>query len=52
MGDASGLRDIQRAVEIASDAGSSELGRASNNLAVSVRVLGDLRRGHELMGRR
>jgi tetratricopeptide (TPR) repeat protein len=49
MGDASGLQDLEQAIELASAAGSPDVARASNNLAVSVRVLGDLRRGHELM---
>jgi class 3 adenylate cyclase/tetratricopeptide (TPR) repeat protein len=49
LGDASGLDDIEHAIEIASAAGSPEIARASNNLAVAVRMLGDLRRGHELM---
>jgi predicted ATPase/class 3 adenylate cyclase len=50
MGDASGLEDLTRAVEIARTAGSSEIGRAVNNLAVSKWTLGDLRAGRELMG--
>jgi class 3 adenylate cyclase/tetratricopeptide (TPR) repeat protein len=50
-GDAAGLEDLERAIEIASAAGSSDVARASNNLAVSVWFLGDLRRGHELMER-
>jgi class 3 adenylate cyclase/tetratricopeptide (TPR) repeat protein len=49
MGDAGGLVDLQRAVEIATEAGSPEVARASNNLSVSVWILGDLRRGLELM---
>jgi class 3 adenylate cyclase/tetratricopeptide (TPR) repeat protein len=49
LGDASGLADLERAVEIASAAVSPELARAWNNLAVSVWTLGDLRRGLELM---
>ncbi len=45
LGDASGLEDLERAIEIALAAGSSEVARATNNLAVSVRFLkGDLRR--------
>ena len=51
-GDAAGLEDLERAIEIASAAGSSDVARASNNLAVSVWFLGDLRRGHELMRER
>lgn len=49
MGDAGGLVDLQRAVEIATEAGSPEVARASNNLSVSVWILGDLRRGLQLM---
>jgi tetratricopeptide (TPR) repeat protein len=48
-GDASGLQDLERAIEIALAAGSSEVARAANNLAVSVWSLGDLRRGLSLM---
>ncbi|HEU0305243.1 MAG TPA: adenylate/guanylate cyclase domain-containing protein [Gaiellaceae bacterium] len=48
-GDASGLEDLERAIEIAVAAGSSEVARALNNLAVSVRAFGDLRRGRRLM---
>jgi predicted ATPase/class 3 adenylate cyclase len=50
MGDASGLDDLARAVEIARTAGSSEVARAVNNLAVSKWTLGDLRAGRELLG--
>jgi predicted ATPase/class 3 adenylate cyclase len=50
MGDASGLEDLARAVEIARAAGSSEIARAVNNLAVSTWTLGDLHAGRELMG--
>jgi class 3 adenylate cyclase/tetratricopeptide (TPR) repeat protein len=49
MGDARGLEDLERAVDIASATGSPEVARASNNLSVSVWVLGDIRRGLELM---
>ncbi len=35
MGDATGLQDLERAVEIAAAAGSAEVARAYNNLAVS-----------------
>ena len=35
-GDAGGLEDLERAIEIASAAGSSDVARASNNLSVSV----------------
>ena len=49
MGDASGLRDLELAVEMSLTAGSPDVARASNNLAHSVRMLGDLRRGTELM---
>ena len=48
-GDAGGLEDIERAVEIALSAGSPEVARASNNLAISVWALGDLRRGVDLL---
>ena len=50
MGDAAGLQDLERAVEIAAAAGSAEVARAYNNLAVSAWSLGDLRRGLRLMG--
>ncbi len=50
MGDATGLRDLERAIEIAAAAGSAEVGRAYNNLAVSTWSLGDLRGGLRLMG--
>jgi predicted ATPase/class 3 adenylate cyclase len=50
IGDAAGLRDIERAIEIATAAGSSEVARAANNLAVSTWMLGDLRGGSRLMG--
>jgi class 3 adenylate cyclase/predicted ATPase len=49
QGDAGGLEDIERAVEIAHAAGSAQVARAANNLAVSVWALGDLRRGISLM---
>ena len=49
MGDSSGLEDLERAVEIAVAAGSSEVARAANNLAISVLALGDLRRARRLM---
>jgi class 3 adenylate cyclase/tetratricopeptide (TPR) repeat protein len=49
LGDPSGLQDLEHAIEIAVAAGSSEVARASNNLAVSVRLFGDLRRGRRLM---
>ena len=49
VGDAAALRDLEQAVEIAAATGSSEVARASNNLAVSYRMLGDLRRGSRLM---
>jgi hypothetical protein len=42
-GDSSGLGDLERAMEIAAAAGSSEVARAANNLAVSFWTLGDLR---------
>ncbi|HXG77194.1 MAG TPA: AAA family ATPase [Gaiellaceae bacterium] len=48
-GDRGGLADLERAIEVAGAAGASELGRAWNNLAVSVWVLGDLRRALELV---
>ena len=48
-GEAAGIQDLERAVEIATAAGLTEVARASNNLAVSVMALGDLRRGRELM---
>ena len=50
MGDASGLDDLERAVEIALAAGSAEVARAFNNLAISTWAMGDLRRGRVLMG--
>ncbi len=49
MGDADGIEDLERAVAIALAAGSASVVRASHNLAVSVWVLGDLRRGRRLM---
>ncbi len=49
MGDAAGVEDLERAVAMAVAAGSSSVARAYNNLAVSVWVLGDLRRGRRLM---
>ena len=49
IGDVSGLDELERAVAIAEAAGSSSVARASNNLAVSVWELGDLRRGRRLM---
>jgi tetratricopeptide (TPR) repeat protein len=49
QGDAGGLDDLERAVEIALAAGSAEVARASNNLAVLVWALGDLRRGVSLL---
>jgi class 3 adenylate cyclase/tetratricopeptide (TPR) repeat protein len=49
MGDASGVEDLERAVAMAVAAGSSSVARAYNNLAVSVWILGDLRRGRQLM---
>jgi class 3 adenylate cyclase/tetratricopeptide (TPR) repeat protein len=49
MGDATGLEDLERAIEIAVAAGSSEVARAANNLAISVLALGDLRRARRLM---
>ena len=49
MGDATGLDDLERAIAIAVEAGSSSVARAYNNLAVSVWALGDLRRGRRLM---
>ncbi len=49
LGDAGGLEDLERAVAIAAEAGSSSVVRATNNLAVSVWALGDLRRGRRLM---
>ncbi|HJR93798.1 MAG TPA: AAA family ATPase [Gaiellaceae bacterium] len=49
MGDPAGLEDLERAVAIASAAGSSSVARAYNNLGVSVWALGDLRRGRRLM---
>jgi tetratricopeptide (TPR) repeat protein len=49
MGDAGGLEDLERAIEIAVAAGSSEVARAANNLAISVLALGDLRRARRLM---
>jgi class 3 adenylate cyclase/tetratricopeptide (TPR) repeat protein len=50
MFDASGIDDLQRAIEIASVTGSPDIARASNNLAASYWMLGDLRRGLEIMG--
>ena len=44
LGDASGLEDLERAIEIALAAGSSEVARAPNNLAVAVRIPGRPRR--------
>jgi class 3 adenylate cyclase/tetratricopeptide (TPR) repeat protein len=49
LGDATGLEDLERAIEIAVAAGSSEVARAANNLAISVLALGDLRRARRLM---
>jgi class 3 adenylate cyclase/tetratricopeptide (TPR) repeat protein len=49
MGDPAGFEDLERAVEIAVAAGSSEVARAANNLAVSVLPLGDVRRASRLM---
>jgi tetratricopeptide (TPR) repeat protein len=49
MGDAAGLEDLQRAVDIAVAAGSPEVARASNNLGVAVWRLGDLHGGLRLM---
>jgi len=49
LGDTSGLDDLKCAIELAQAAGSHELARAWNNLAVSVWRLGDLRRGRSLM---
>jgi class 3 adenylate cyclase/tetratricopeptide (TPR) repeat protein len=49
MGDAAGLEELERAVQIAVAAGSSEVARAANNLAISVLALGDLRRARRLM---
>jgi tetratricopeptide (TPR) repeat protein len=49
VGDASGLEDLDRAIEIASAAGSPEVARARNNLATSVWKLGDLRHAITLM---
>ena len=49
MGDTAGLEDLERARAIAVAAGSSEVARAANNLAISVLALGDLRRARELM---
>jgi class 3 adenylate cyclase/tetratricopeptide (TPR) repeat protein len=48
-GDAEGLQDLERAIELALDAGSTSVARAYNNLAVSHLVLGDVRRSRELM---
>jgi tetratricopeptide (TPR) repeat protein len=48
-GDAAGLEDLERAIQLAVSAGSSSVARAYNNLAVSVWALGDLRRGRRLM---
>jgi tetratricopeptide (TPR) repeat protein len=48
-GDAGGLENLERAVEIALASGASEIARAYNNLAVSAWALGDLRRGLRLM---
>ena len=50
MGDADGLLDLERAIKIAAAAGSSDVARAANNLAVSTWALGDLRGGSRLMG--
>ena len=50
MGDSSGIEELQRAIEIASATGSPDIARASNNLGASYWMLGDLRRGLEVMG--
>ncbi|HWQ24559.1 MAG TPA: AAA family ATPase [Gaiellaceae bacterium] len=48
-GDVSGLEDLRQAIAIAVAAGSSEVARATNNLAVAVWSLGDLRQALTLM---
>ena len=50
MGDSSGIEELQRAIEIASATGSPDIARASNNLGASYWMLGDLRRGLEVIG--
>jgi tetratricopeptide (TPR) repeat protein len=48
-GDAGGIRDIERGIEIASSSGSlAVLARVVNVLAVSYQVLGDLERGYRV----
>jgi class 3 adenylate cyclase/tetratricopeptide (TPR) repeat protein len=47
-GDRTGVADLERSVEIALAARSPEAGRAYNNLAAMIWVLGDLRRASEL----
>jgi class 3 adenylate cyclase/tetratricopeptide (TPR) repeat protein len=48
-GDAGGVEDIERSVELATSSGSlALLTRVVNNLAVAHQALGDLDRGHEL----
>ena len=49
FGDAGAVEDLERAVALALESGSSSIARAYNNLAVSVWALGDLRRGRRLM---
>ncbi|HJQ50725.1 MAG TPA: AAA family ATPase [Gaiellaceae bacterium] len=49
LGDAGGLQDLERSVEIAASAGAlGTLSIAYNNLSTHLGILGDLKRGYEL----